>query len=200
MTTYRLLNNVFEYKEAFVDFKAMRRNYDGLKVWFNEENNSLNDKLLDKWVPVDILFEASSHAETSADIPDISIWNMSCLVISEKALDALKSLLETYGEILPLKDGYYLFNCLKSVASDVIDGQNSSFEIEETSNTNNELLGTPKKLLLLSSKIKGVDIFKPGFAHNSFLICQNEFKNIVENSNLGGLIFEENLAQILPVK
>ncbi len=200
MTTYRLLNNVFEYKEAFVDFKAMRRNYNGLKVWFNEENDSLKDKLKTEWQPVNIALEASSDAKKNPGIPDLSVWNMSCLVISEKAKKALSSLLEKQGEILPLNDGFYLFNCLQSVGSDTIDGEHSAFEIEQVSAGNSQLLGIPKKLVLDSSKIKDKIIFKPGFSHNSFLICQDKFKTLTEKSELGGLIFEENLAQIFPSK
>lgn len=196
MTTYRLLNNVFEYKEAFVDFKAMRRNYDGLKVWFNEENDSLKEKLKTEWTPVDVTLDMSSNAKKKALAPDLSVWNMSCLVISEKALQVLKTLLDKHGEIFPLNDGFYLFNCLESVGSETVDGENSSFEIEQVSNSNTELLGNPKKLVLLPAKLKGKEIFKPGFSNNSFLICQDEFKMLVEEAGLGGLIFERNLAQM----
>ena len=37
MTTYRLLNNVKSYHEAFVDFRAMRKQFDGVKVWFSQK-------------------------------------------------------------------------------------------------------------------------------------------------------------------
>jgi len=200
MTTYRLINNVFEFKEAFVDFKAMRRNYNGLKVWFNEENNSLEDKLKNSWIPVDVTLEASQNAKIKPQAPDISVWNMSCLVISKKAKKVLKPLLEEHGEIFPLNHGFYLFNCLESISSKSVDGKLSSFEIEQINHNNTELLGVPKKLRLLTSEIKNKEIFKPGFAHNSFLICQDEFKAQVEKARLGGLIFEENLAQIFPMK
>ena len=129
MTTYRLLNNVFDYKEAFVDFKSMRKNYDGLKVWFNEENESLKTKLKAEWLPVPVEFDASSGAKKKAKDPDLSVWNMSCLVLSEKAHNALKTLLEKHGEIFPLNDGYYLFNCLESIGSNAIDGENSSTDL-----------------------------------------------------------------------
>jgi len=93
-----------------------------------------------------------------------------------------------------------LFNCLESVDSKAVDGERSSFEIEPVSKISTELLGLPKKLALLSSAIKGTEIFKPGFSQNSFLICQDKFKAQVEKASLGGLIFEENLAQIFPTK
>ncbi len=200
MTTYRLINNVFEFKEAFVDFRAMRRNYDGLKVWFNEKNESLKNNLKDKWKPIDVKFDASSSAKKSSTIPDISVWNMSCLVISKKALEALEPLLEKHGEVFPLNNNFYLFNCLSSINNSAIDEQNSSFEIDQANADNTELLGIPKKLTLIPSEIKNIEIFKPEFSHNSFLICQDKFKKLVNQENLGGLIFEENLAQMFPIE
>ncbi len=200
MTTYRLLNNVFKFKEAFVDFKAMRRNYNELKVGFVAKNTSLLENLKNEWIPINVKLDASSSSKKKAEAPDLSVWNMSCLVMSGKAKKVLEPLLKQHGEILPLNDGFYLFNCLESVDSKAVDGEQSSFEIEPVSNSSTELLGTPKKLVLLSSAIKGKEIFKPGFSQNSFLICQNKFKTLVEEASLGGLIFEENLAQMFPTK
>lgn len=200
MTAYRLLNNVFEYKEAFVDFKAMRRQYNGLKVWFNEENESLRDGLKTSWQPVDVTFEASRDATRKAKLPDLSVWNMSCLVLSEKAKSTLSPLLLKHGEIFPLNQGFHLFNCLESIGNDAVDGEQSAFEIEQVSQNNTQLLGIPKKLALHSEKIEHKAIFKPGFSNNSFLICQDEFKNLVEKTALGGLIFEQNLAHMFPVR
>ena len=200
MTTYRLLNNVFDFKEAFVDFKMMRKNYTQLRVGFNEDNISLYDNLKSKWQPVDVSFDKSSNGKKDTVTPDLSVWNMSCLVLSEKATNALNTFLEPYGEFLPLNNGYSLFNCLTSIDTSCVDGSQSSFEMEFTGTDTNELLGNPKKLVLLDSALKGKEIFKPGFSYNSFLICQDSFKSAVEKSMLGGLIFEQDLAQIFPRK
>ena len=51
--------------------------------------------------------------------------------------------------------------------------------------------------MLLDSAPGEKEIFKPGFSHNSFLICQDSFKLAVDESETGGLIFEDNLASLL---
>lgn len=198
MTTFRLLNNVFEFQEAFVDFKMMRKNYTSLRVSFNEDNVCLYDNLKTKWLPVDVRFDKSSSGKKGATLPDLSVWNMSCLVLSEKAAKVLTSFLEPYGELLPLNNGYSLFNCLTSIDTAAVDGSQSSFELESMGTDTNELLGNPKKLVLLDSAISDKEIFKPGFSHNSFLICLDSFKSVVEESGLSGLIFEDDLAQTFP--
>jgi len=188
MTTYRLLNNVRGYHEAFVDFRAMRKQFDGVKVWFPQKNETLLDKLKADWCPVAVTFESESKNNA---VPDISVWNSSCLVLSAKAKDVLKPMLSNIGEFLPLEGGYVVFNCVDSIAGDAIDASKSAFEIDAE-----DSMHIPKVLTLLDHKIEGKILFKPGFAHNSFLICQSNFKKAVEEHQLGGVVFEENLAKI----
>ena len=54
----------------------------------------------------------------------------------------------------------------------------------------------PSQLSFLPEIIKGRALFKSDFAHNSFLICQDEFKSIVDSCGLGGVIFETDLANM----
>jgi len=190
MTTYRLLNNIFEYHEAFIEFKQFRRQFDGVKVWFNQKNESLIDKLKSDWIPINIQF---SSDRKNNNIPDIAVWNLSCLILSEKAKKILSPELKHIGEFLPLQNGFYIYNCLSSVDASVIDQTRSCFE---KNNPNSAHI--PKKLHLLSEKISDKFLFKPDFSHHSFLICSNEFKKIVESHQLSGLLFERDLAQIFP--
>ena len=192
MTTYRLLNNVFQYSGAYVDFRAIRKQCENLSVEFSQRNESLLTKLKNTWTPVGLEFKSDSK---KAIHPDISTWNMSCLVLSGKAKRVLEPLLRDYGELLSLEEGYYLFNCLKSVSGDVVDPEKTAFEIESERSAH-----IPKSLALLPDKISGISLFKPGFALNTFLICQDDFKGAVESAELGGVLFEENLAQIFPRK
>ena len=188
MTTYRLLNNVRGYHEAFVDFRAMRKQFDGVKVWFPQKNETLLDKLKASWCPVAVTFESDSKNNS---VPDISVWNSSCLVLSSKAKEVLEPMLASIGEFLPLEDNFFVFNCLDSIAGDAIDGSQSAFDIDTE-----ESMHIPKKLILLDDKIAGKVLFKPGFAHNSFLLCDSAFKDVVVKHHLGGVAFEENLAKI----
>ncbi len=192
MTIYRLINDIYQCHEAFVDFKAMRRQFNEVKVWFPQENISLISRLKNEWTPVDIKFDSDSKKNL---IPDISVWNLSCLTLSSKAYEILKELLNPAGEFLALKNGFYLYNCLESITADAVDAEKTKLKIEEVDSNH-----IPASLGLRVDKIKGKVIFKPGFLENSFLICQESFKQIAEKNQLKGVIFEENLSQMFPVK
>ena len=109
------------------------------------------------------------------------------------AYESLGGLLQPSGELLPLKDGYFLYNCLESVSGDAIDATKTMVDVEMQDSSH-----IPKSLAFLDEKIRGKPLFKPGFAHNGLLVCQDEFKTIAERSSLGGVIFERDLAQIFP--
>ena len=190
MATYRLLNNIFEYHEPVIEFKAFRKQFDGVKVWFNQKNESLIDKLQTDWIPIDIQFSSDRQ---SNEIPDISVWNLSCLVLSDKAKKVLEPELKSMGEFLPLKNGFYIYNCLNSVDDDVIDQTQSSIEINYS-----DPAQRPQKLYLLEEKVSEKFLFKPAFAHHGFLVCLDGFKEIVESHYLSGILFESNLTQVFP--
>ncbi|TOJ07613.1 hypothetical protein CGI45_25245, partial [Vibrio parahaemolyticus] len=51
----------------------------------------------------------------NADIPDVSLWSMTYLVLSHRAYEILKPILENEGEFLLVTVGeeqVYVFNCL----------------------------------------------------------------------------------------
>ncbi|MBV1881151.1 MAG: hypothetical protein KUG82_05935 [Pseudomonadales bacterium] len=192
MTTYRLNNNVFEYSCAYVNYRALRRQFEKLSVEFSQHNQSLIEALTAEWVPVGVEFKTETKKAT---MPDISIWNMSCLVVNEKAKTELAPILEEFGELLPLENKFYLFNCLTSLSGDVVDPDKTSVLLENIDSAH-----IPKTLEFLPNKIVGKSIFKPGFALNTFLVCQDDFKKAVESANLNGLLFDENLAQMFPRK
>ncbi|WP_444997922.1 hypothetical protein [Aliikangiella sp. IMCC44359] len=70
MTTYRLRNNIFEYHNAYVDFRALRKQCNKLSVEFPQRNESLLKKLKDEWKPVGVNFKSDSKKNA---IPEISI-------------------------------------------------------------------------------------------------------------------------------
>ncbi|MEJ2406736.1 MAG: hypothetical protein P8171_21055 [Candidatus Thiodiazotropha sp.] len=190
MTAYRLNNNIFEYSSAYVDFRALRRQFKKLSVEFSQNNESLISQLSTSWLPVDLDFQSDTK---NKPIPDLSIWNMSCLVLNKKAKQALTPVIQLFGEFLPLENDYYLFNCLTSLGGDAIDVNNAGVSLDDIDPAN-----IPKTLTLLPEKITGVPIFKPGFALNTFLVCQDDFKDTVISAELNGLLFEKNLAQLFP--
>lgn len=192
MTTYRLHNNIFKYHNAYVDFRALRKQCNTLSVEFSQRNESLINKLKEEWIPVDVEFKSDSKKKI---VPEITTWNMSCLVMSQRAKDILESLLKNHGEFLLLDKNYYLYNCLESIDGKTIDKDNSSFEFEAQNS-----IHMPKKLSLLEAELRDKPLFKPGFLHNTFIICQSKFKDLIEKENIQGLLFDENLAQMFPTK
>ena len=74
--------------------------------------------------PVDVKFESGLK---SNQLPDISVWNYSCLVLSEAAKRVLDPVLKNIGEYLALNGDFTLFNGLDTVGGDVIDQSRSSF-------------------------------------------------------------------------
>ncbi|WP_439176796.1 hypothetical protein [Cellvibrio sp. ARAG 10.3] len=70
MSPYRLINDIFTYHEAFVDFKALRRQFNDVKVWLPQENASLLDELKAEWIPVNVKFESDSKKNI---FPDLSV-------------------------------------------------------------------------------------------------------------------------------
>ena len=166
----------------------MRKQFDGVKVWFPQKNETLIDRLKSDWKPVSVTFDSENKINK---IPDISVWNYSCLVLIDRAKIALESILRNTGEFLPLENGYWLFNCLDTIDSTSIDATGSKFKIDAE-----ESLHIPETLNLRPEKISGKVLFKPGFAQNSFLICSSEFKDTATREELGGITFEEDLARI----
>src|SRR6187431_1073175 len=155
MTTYRLINDIFTCHEAFIDFKELRRQFNDVKVWFPQENTSLSDKLKGDWTPVSVTFESDNKKNL---IPDISVWILSCLVLSKKAHQAFKDLLTPIGEFFPLKDDFNLFNCLNTVGGDSIDINRTSLKIEQMDSNH-----IPESLGFIAEKIADKSLFKPGF-------------------------------------
>lgn len=186
--TYRLLNNIFEYEVPYVDFRAMRKQGSGLKVRFADENKSLHD-FIPSWAPVPVKYEKEYK---NVSQPDIAVWNDTCLVMSRKARDALSSLISSFGEFLPLENGLYLYNSLSSVSSEVLNEDLSRFDPAD--------FMKPTKIVFLKDAVKGIPIFKPGFAGNSFLLCSEEFKQCCISNEIEGLIFEKELTQIFPTR
>lgn len=189
MTTYRLLNDIFTCKESFTEYYDLKDQLPGLKVGFNEKTDSLIDKIEGKWTPPAVTFEKS---EKGNRIPHICTWNMSCLIMNENANVSLENLIGAFGEFLALDQQFFLYHSTTSIDGSALNEKASSFDAGDYMR--------PKKLALIEDKVKGLPLFKPGFAHNSFLICSDEFKKACEENALKGLLFESNLAQIFPQK
>ncbi len=188
MTIYRLHNDINHYSEAYTDLMDLKDQADGLKSWFSEENEALTPKLKSKWQPPAITFHYESKNKKK---PDLTVWDPTCLIMSSKAKTALNSILSPLGEFLELQDSYHLYNCLASVSGDTADPNKTRVKAETP-----ESAHIPESLSFIENKLGNLPLFKPGFLHNSSFLCNEEFKHIVEQNDLGGLILDRDLARI----
>jgi hypothetical protein len=127
------------------------------------------------------------------ELPDVTTWQTHFLVLNQKAHDALKAILEPLGELLPLEvesGDYYLFNPLARLPEDVIDLERSEYEYHATEE---EPVGF-KVLYFNGDNIpqdKPLFCVQSDFAYN--LYCDDRFKGLVGENELGGLVFNTTL-------
>lgn len=121
------------------------------------------------------------------EIPDISLWDATCMVLNEKAYGALRRYLEQEGEFLPVTANdqkMYIFNCLE-------------FGKEDTANTVKKYVnGTDFGLEHLSFDEADAAqrfVFKSEMKGCNTLYCTSSFKALLKEFNLEGLRFDEDL-------
>jgi hypothetical protein len=154
---------------------------------FNYNNLSMAD-----WWPENIAAEFKQIPDKdAAAIPDICEWRGASLMLSPRAYQCLYSVLEGYGEFLPVcvsGQTYHLFNCL---TFGQIDEINSKQDIQ-----NGVFMGV-KKVRFNSYDIAEKIVFKTKFDRCATVFCDERFKNAVESNLLVGVEFREDLADSL---
>lgn len=123
--------------------------------------------------------------------PDLSD-RQSEMVFSEKAKSQLESVLEKHGEFLPILvdgDKRYIFNLLN--ATNAIDPFNSSKEMFEG------MAVAVEKIAFLTHEVEDLFIFNTPYDGYSYIYCTDEFKSLIENSELtSGWSFHEKLRNL----
>ena len=164
-------------------------NYDNItfvdeRDWekFQFEYKFNGDTLKGTWSPlkVEIIEEIKK-----SDFPSLA---SSALVISERALLQLKHLLEDTTEVLPLRcemGMYFILNVVE--ISDCLDRENSSFVTFRNSNKIKEIY----ECVLDSKRISHKHIFKISDQLKSYPFVSEQFKQIVEEAGLDGILFKE---------
>ncbi|WP_344798392.1 hypothetical protein [Litoribacillus peritrichatus] len=146
---------------------------------------SANERLLPIWKDVSADFRPLS--KTSTEIPDISVWDNTTLLLNEKAFQVLKDYLEFEGEFLPViaeGEQMYLFNCLTFAKED--------FELTEKKFLGGFENGL-KSLAFEEDDIKSKLLFKSNMDYCAHLFATSTFKELCEKFNLEGLMFEDSL-------
>ncbi len=115
---------------------------------------------------------------------DFTVIGGAGIAMSQKAVEALKPLIQQSVEILPLKtmarEPFFFVNVLESL--DALDEEKSVFRYSSVSKTK---IGI-EKFAFDPKKINGKHIFKiKGFWYNTFL--SDEFRQVCKKHNLEGL-------------
>src|SRR2546425_226987 len=143
--------------------------------------------LFPTWKPIVVhCFDDSPGLE--GDFPSLSDFN-EIPVLGQRAWDALKPLIGPYAEALPIqhpsKQPFYIVNVL--VILNCLDEQRSEL-------TRNEATGRVSRVYgycFRKDVINDRPIFKTPLQSGSELFVSDEFRKIVEDNDLKGLLFKE---------
>lgn len=145
-----------------------------------------NTSFQEIWKEISCELEKLPASPNAVKVPDISLWDEVCLILSEKANTALKKMLNSYGEFLPLDvqgTKFFLFHPLEVV--DVNEAE-TEYELDDG------LVVGVEKLFFDKKQSKEKVLFK-AYPEHGFggLFCTKEFRDIYEEYNFSGLIFKE---------
>lgn len=140
----------------------------------------------DEWKVMIIGFSDAFGGNSKKVIPDISV-NVGKLFLSVKAYKYLKNLIGPCGELLPVQyDGQdgYIFNGLMTRKA------NEKLSIHDPLN---DLFS----IVFENDNDSSYPVFKAEIDFNAYF-CHAEFKQIVEENNLTGITFSQDLGNPFP--
>lgn len=143
----------------------------------------LNLELKSWWKPFTTGFKEVNSGE---EVPDITTWLGSTLVLNTKAKLALSEILMRHGEFLPIfveGEEFYIFNCMEMVGVDEDQSKLGEF-------------GIPQSIVFMEKEIAGLNLFKTLFDSCADLYCSEKFKQCVEEEGLRGISFQSDLTRI----
>ena len=186
--TYRLTANTADYITCAPKIKNLAPSENKYK------SKKFGQKpLKDSWnTPAARFHKGDSGSKV---IADISGWSGNALIFNQKAFDACAKHLEPLGEFLEIDvEGvtYHLFNTLYHVPDTMIDESQSELaELEGVA------IGA-KKLVFFEDRIDRANpmIFKTNYDFSAGTFCTKEFKILVDECQLTGLQFGEDLAPL----
>ncbi|WP_086930226.1 hypothetical protein [Agarilytica rhodophyticola] len=130
----------------------------------------------------------------STEKPDMTQWTDTILVLNKKAVDHLKNILETTGELFPLvgscKD-YMLFNSTQRQGNDIINLEQSTSSYFED--------GAWERVEKLVFTKAAPNIVPPLFTieydRGCVLYCTDAFRHDVQRLGLSGLAFQLEICE-----
>ncbi len=143
------------------------------------------------WKPLEVSFYDSTSVKKKTKLPDITV-DHGRLFLNEAGINALSTLIEKDGEILPVTFGErhgVIFNALKSA---------EDFNAVDTKLSIKNDWGDLQSLAFFEEKIDSAALFKCQFDGFTGLFCNDAFKEMVEQEKLNGVIFSADLGNIFP--
>jgi len=175
------------YKSFVFDSKLVRKAL-GSETQFHFSRLPITYR--EGWKSFDISFENLGRSKKIV-MPDIMIRN-GRLFFSANAHDVLAPAIDEYGEFLPITyngTSGFLFNVL-SVADDVD-------AVDQKLSTKNEF-GEVQSLYFDETRLKNRSLFKTAFDNYLGIYCDGNLKKIIEDNQLKGIIFSNDIGNIFP--
>lgn len=181
---YRLDANFDNFHNIDIDFDQIERVIDaalGQNTFYYAGRN--NTQLAPHWADFGgtrNFTELNSHLPA----PDITLWYNTYLVLNPNAFAKLESQLMPYGEFLPITIDaitHQLFNCHRIVEVDTAESEQEIIK--------GEYLGVKRIAFEQPTELSQL-LCKTHFDQCTNLYCNDAFKSIVEQCNLGGLNFD----------
>jgi len=181
MKIYRVTLDVNNYQSFFPDDE---------KIWQTETLNMDSTSKLSGWIPPKIYI-----LKPKLKRGNFFYFCAGGLVIDKIACEKLRSFWEMSGELLPLEykgEEFFLFNTLECI--NVLDDEKTEWILGKTSGKKIRI----DKYVFKENRMTESPIFKiPETVKGEILTFEgmkapeDEFKYVVEQENLKGLIFEE---------
>lgn len=152
---------------------------------------SINNYAMLSWWPMPDTEFRGIGDESFTEVPDLSKWIDSTLVLSPKAHRILGELLKEYGELLPItvkSERFYIFNCLTFGRVKEEFCEKSYYEGSE--------IGI-KKIVFDDADIQEKLVFKTRYNACFEMYCGEKPKEIIESFKLTGVSFSDSLVQDL---
>lgn len=190
MKAYKLVNDYDSYQVFQLDTLQIveQLGREDLIRKIRRMTSSNSSSLANIWGKVESTF-APVRGTQAEKIPDISVWKGAGLVFSGRAHAFFKLILEPFGEFLSVGvegQDFYLFHLMLEGKADL---SNSSRKDDE--------FGEPEKVIELTFDDRDIEeklLFKSEYEFYLSPFCNQKFKELYEEYDLEGIIFEEDLA------
>lgn len=145
------------------------------------------------WKAMNAKFIDFSDNKNVTTPPDITCWFTDQLVLNENAYALLSTHLQPYGEFLPVScEGvpYWVLHVTNMTGMDVVDEEKSGRLVKEGGYID------VASLSFKEEQVKEKLLFKTEYNGWKNIYCSEEFKKIVEEHRLQGLVFSADLAGV----